>query len=52
MLSDFLLINIKRASLGRNTTIDVLGGSLDAVADTVDETESNTDAFEDASDTK
>ena len=36
MLSDLLFINRNSASLGRNTNIDIFGGSLDAVADMVD----------------
>ena len=36
------------AALCRSTTIDIFGGSLDAVADIVDEMESNPDAFTDA----
>ena len=52
MLSDFLFINRNSADLGRNTTIDIFGGSLDAVADMVNEMESNSDAFEDASETE
>ena len=51
MLSGLIFININSAALGRNTTIDVFGGSLDAVADIVDEMESNPDAFAYASDT-
>ena len=52
MLSDLLFINRNSATLGRNTTIDVFGGSLDAVAVIVDEMENNPDAFADASDTE
>ena len=52
MLSDLLFINRNSAALGRNTTIDIFGGSLDAVADAVDEMESNPDAFANASDTE
>ena len=37
MLSDLLFINRNSAALGRNTTVDIFGGSLDAVADMVDE---------------
>ena len=37
ILSDLLSINRNSAALGRNNTIDVFGGSLDAVADIVDE---------------
>ena len=51
MLSDLLLININSTALGRNTTIDIFGGSLDAMADIVDEMESNPYSFSDASDT-
>ena len=50
MLYDLLFININISDLGRNTIIYVFGGSLDAVADIVDETESNPDSFEDNSD--
>ena len=35
MLSDLLFINRKSSVLGRNTIIDIFGGSLDAVADIV-----------------
>ena len=52
MLSDLLFIKRNSATLGRNTTIDVFGGSLDAVADIVDDMDSNPDAFADASDTE
>ena len=52
MLSDLLFINRNSAALVRNTTIDVFGGSLDDVANIVDEMESNSDAFVDASDTE
>ena len=52
MLSYFIYLNKKSAALGRNRNIDVFGGSLDAVADIVDEMESNPDAFADASDTE
>ena len=52
MISDLLFINGNSAALGRNTTIDIFGGSLDAVADIVDDTESNPDAFADAIDTE
>ena len=45
MLSNFLFINRNSAALGRNTTIDIFGGSLDAVADMVDEMDSNPDSF-------
>ena len=48
MLSDLLFINRNSAALGRNTTIDIFGGSLDAVADMVDDMESNPYAFADA----
>ena len=50
--SDFIFINRNSAALGRNTTIDVFGGSLDAMADIVDDMESNLYAFADASDTE
>ena len=52
MLSDLIFINRNSATLGRNTTIDVFGGSLDAVANIIDYTESNPYAFSDASDTE
>ena len=52
MLSNLIFININSADLGRNTTIDIFGGSLDAMADIVDEMESNPDYFADASDTE
>ena len=52
MLSNLLFINRNSSALGRNTTIDIFGGSLDAVADMVDEMESNPDAFANASDTE
>ena len=52
MLSDLLFIDRNSAALVRNTTIGVFGGSLDAVADIVDEMESNPDAFAYASDTE
>ena len=45
-------INRNRSALVRNTTIDFFGGSLDAVADIVDEVESNPYAFADSSDTE
>ena len=52
MLSDLLFININSAALVRNKTIDVYRVSLDAVADIVDEMESNPYSFADASDTE
>ena len=52
MLSDLLFISRNSAALGRNTTIDVFGGSLDTVADIVYDMESNPYAFADASDTE
>ena len=52
MLSDLLFINRNSAALGRNTTIDIFGGSLDAVADIVDFMESNPYAFADAIETE
>ena len=52
MLYGLLSINRNSAALGRNTTIDVFGGSLDSVANIVDEMESNTYSFSDASDTE
>ena len=51
MLSDLFSINRNSAALGRNTTIDVFGRSLDDVANIVDEMESNPDTFADATDT-
>ena len=51
MLSNLLFINRNSAALGRNTTIDIFGGSLDSVADIVDEMKINPDAFADSSDT-
>ena len=50
ILSGFLFINRKSSALGRNTTIDVFGGSLDVLFDILDDMESNLDAFADASD--
>ena len=52
ILSDLLFINRNSTALGRNTTIDVFGGSLDAVAVIVDEMENNPDAFADDSETE
>ena len=52
MLPDLISINRNSAALGRNTTIDLFGGSLDDVTDRVDEMESNPYAFADASDTE
>ena len=52
MLSDLLLINRNSITLVRNTTFDVFGGSLIAVANIVGDMESNPDALVDASDTK
>ena len=52
MLSDLLFINRNSAVLGRNTTIDIFGRSIDAVADIVDDMESNPYDFADASDTE
>ena len=52
MLSDLLLINRNSSALGRNTNIDVFGGSLDAVVDIVHDVKSNPYSFEDASDTE
>ena len=52
LASDLLFINRNSAALGRNTTIYIFGGSLDAVADMVDEMEINPDAFADASETE
>ena len=47
-----LFINRNSTALGRNRIIDVFGGSLDAMANIVDEMESNTYASADDSDTK
>ena len=52
MLSELIFININSSALGRNSTIDVFGRSLDAVADIVDDMDSNPDAFADASGTE
>ena len=52
MLSDLLFVNRNSAAMGRNTTIDIFGGSLDAVADMVDDMEINLDAFADSIDTE
>ena len=52
ILSDFIFINRNSAASGRNTTIDVFGRSLDAVAYIVDEMESKPYTFVDASKTK
>ena len=52
MLSDLLFINRNITALVSNTPIDIFVVSLDAVADIVDDTESNPDAFADASDTE
>ena len=52
MLSNLIFINRNSAALGLNITIDIFGGSLDAVADMVEEMESNPNAFIDASDTE
>ena len=52
MLSDLIFINRNSAALRRNTTVDVFGGSLDAVVDIVDDTEMNPDTFADDSDTE
>ena len=52
MLYGLHFINRNSAALGRNTTIDVFGGSLDAVDDIVDGMDINLDAFVDASDTE
>ena len=51
ILSDLIFTNKNSTALGRNIPIDVFGGSLDAVADIVDEMESNPDTFADASET-
>ena len=51
MPSGLILININSADLGRNTTIDVFGVSLDAAADIVYDMESNPYTFAYASDT-
>ena len=52
MISDLIFIKRNSAALGRNTTIDVFGGLLDAVADIFDDMESNPDYFADASETE
>ena len=52
MLSDLIFINRNSAALRRNTTVDVFGGSLDAVVDIVDDMEMNPDTFADDSDTE
>ena len=52
MISGLIFKNRNSAALGRNTTIDIFRGSLDAVAYVVDEMEGNPDAFADASDTE
>ena len=52
MIYDLIFININISALGCDTTIDVFEGSLDAVADIVDEMESNPYAFADSSDTE
>ena len=52
MLSDLIFITRNSAALVRNTTIDVCGGSLDAVADIVDEIDRNPDSFSDDSNTE
>ena len=51
-LPDLSSINRNSTTSGCNTPIDVFGGSLDTVAGSVDDTESNKDASTDASDTK
>ena len=52
MLSDLIFINRNSAALGRNTTIDVFGGSLNSGANIVDDMDSNPCAFADAGDTE
>ena len=52
IISDLLFINRNRTALVRNTNIDVFRGSLDAVANIVDEMERNSDAFADTIDTE
>ena len=52
IISSLIFINRNSAALGHNTTIDVFGVSLDAVAYIFYEMESNPDAFADASDTE
>ena len=52
MISGLIFINRSIADLGCNTTIDVFGGLLEAVADIVDEMESNPFFSADASDTE
>ena len=51
ILSDLLFISRNSAAFGRNTTIDIFGGSLDSVSNIFDKMESNLDVFEDAGDT-
>ena len=52
MLSDQLFINRNSTTLGHNTTMDVFGASLDAVADIFDEMEINPYAFADDTETE
>ena len=52
MLYDLLFINRNSSALDRNTTFDLFEGSLDPVADIVDEMKSNPGTFADASDTE
>ena len=52
MLSDLFFINRNITALGRNTPIDVFGGSLDKLYNIVDDMESNPDAFADVRDTE
>ena len=52
MLSDLFFINRNSSALGHSTPIGVFEESIDAVADIVDEIESNSDYFADASDTE
>ena len=52
MLYGLLFININSSALDRNAPIGFFRGSLDAVADIVDEIERNPDDFADVSYTK
>ena len=52
MLSDLIFIKRNGTALVRKNPIDVYGGSLDAVANILDDIEINPDDFTDASDTE
>ena len=52
IFSELILINRNSSALVFNTTIYLFGGSLDAVANIVDQMESKPSAFADASDTE